>query len=571
MNPESASRRRRGGLILAAGQSVKRGIIGSVPKPQFWLLAVLALAVVAGASGLYLAARPLARHVSRSAHVLYWSDEGVSDLASLDPALGPDFNTRLVTQLIFGGLVRFGPNFRVVPDCALSWTISDRGRVFTFHLRPHIRFADGTPLVANDVAYSLNRVLSPKFLTTSGHVILGDIRGAAAETSGRSASASGITVLDSHTVRIQLVRPSGSFLARLATPAGYIIPRRNVIADPTGWANHAFGTGPFRVDRWIHGDALLLGPNRYYYGGVPKLTGIDTEFIPEPLEAYKRFRAGAVDIMGAVSFPTEELFNVRSEADFHHSPKLETVYLTLNERRPPLNQRLVRRALLLSINQRQLVQSVFAGFAKPATGMVPTGLKAHTPGIGLPFDPRHARELLAKAGFSKGHRLPTIHYMVNQDSQSVELASFLASQWRRNLGVSVHLVQRNHNEYNTLLQNLNFDIAVIDWTDDYPDPSNFLSQLLRTGSPNNNGGWSNRTFDRLTERADAIDAPSRQKERTRLYMAADRLVIDDASAIPLVYPYSGILLRPSVRGIRIEGGELLAQDWATVTVPRSKN
>jgi len=537
--------------------------------PQAWLALAVAVALVIGAVSGWLALAGTPAAATPVPRVLYWSDEGVSDLTSLDPAQEGDFNTRLAIQLIYGGLVRFGPHFKLLPDCAASWTISGGGTVFTFHLRPEVRFANGTLLTAPDVAFSLNRTLSPQFRDFHGHALLSDIAGAPAVTSGASKQASGIRVVDARTIQIRLTRPSGSFLQRLATPAGNIVPPWAVAADPANWANHAYGTGPFMVDRWVHGYALLLAPNPYYYAGKPELTGIDMQFIPEPLEAYKLYRAGAVDIMGSIQFPTAELFSVRGEQDFHPSTRLQTVYLTLNERRPPLSEPLVRRALMQSIDRQALARTVYSGFAKPASGMVPPTILGYSPRAEPPYRLATARRLLARAGFPGGRGLPPIDYMSDQDSESITLANFLVSQWRTNLGINVRLVQRSHAAYDAQLSALNFDIAAIVWTDDHPDPSDFLSLTLQTGSPNNNGGWNSPRFDALTARADAIDSVSGNRERGRLYRAADALAMRQAATIPLVYPHSGILLRPSVRGLSVAGGQVMARDWSRVTVERA--
>jgi ABC-type oligopeptide transport system substrate-binding subunit len=140
----------------------------------------------------------------------------------------------------------------------------------------------------------------------------------------------------------------------------------------------------------------------------------------------------------------------------------------------------------------------------------------------------------------------------------------LTQQWKKVLGVKVRLVQHTHSDYLTLLQNLAYQIAVIDWTDDFPDPQNFLSQQLHTGVPNNNGGWSNRTFDRLVDDADLM--PVDMPERYPLYQRAEELAMGQAATIPLVNPNAGILLRNTVHGVQISGGYVLVRDWTNVTI-----
>jgi ABC-type transport system substrate-binding protein len=535
-------------------------------RPGTFAALVVAVVVVLAAGAAALA-RGLDGSSTTSAHppVLRWSNEGISDLYTLDPARGPDFNARQAVQLIFGGLVRFGPRFQILPDAAQRWSVSRNGLVYTFTLRSNVRFGDGTRLDAADVAYSLNRTLSPQFANSSGAYLLSNILGASAVMAGQAHSARGIRVLNPRTIRITLGYPDGSFLAKLANPDGAIVPAWRVRSNPAHWDEHALGTGPFMVSRWVHGQALLLVPNPYYYAGPLRLGGIDMPFFPEPLAAYKSYRAGNLDTMGAVHFPVEELFDARGRSDFHASPRLETVFLTLNERTAPFNDARVRLAFAHALDKNALVRAVWGSFAHPTDGMMPPGLPGYNPNLrGARYNPALARRLLAEAGYPGGRGLPTIVYPVDQDAQSVVLANALARQWQRTLGVRVQTVQYTHSRYLSLLQNLQYHIAVIDWTDDYPDPENFISQQFHTGSPNNNAGWSNRTFDRLTDRADRL--PPGDTARFALYRRAEQLAMSQAVTIPLANPSAGILLRRDVQGISIDGGYLLVADWTKVEV-----
>lgn len=497
--------------------------------------------------------------------MLHWANEGISDIYTLDPARGPDYNGIVAGQLVFGGLVRFGPGFRILPDAAAHWTVGDGGRTYTFFLRPGVRFGDGTPLTAADVAFSLNRVLSPAHGGTSNADLLADIQGVPAALAGTASQVPGIQVIDDRTIRLRLSRPSGSFLARLATQAGWIVPPLRVRADPSGWDQHAIGTGPFMVTRWVHGQSIQFSSNPFYYGGRIQIAGIDMPLIPEPLTAYKLYRAGALDIMGTIHFPTEALYAVKEIPDFHPSPWLETIYLSLNTRAAPFGDPLVRQAFAAAIDKTALVRAVYTDFAHPAAGMLPPGMVGFGAGmLGIAYDPARARALLARAGFPGGHGMPAVTYLVDQDAQSLVLASYLAAQWQRTLGVRVHLVQLDHSSYNVQLTNRAYQLAVIDWIRDYPDPQNFLSQLLHSGSPNNNGDWHDPTFDHLVDEADHMPADS--PRRLALYRAAESIAVDQAATIPLVNPTSGILLRPTVQGLEVDGGQILAVDWTKVRI-----
>jgi ABC-type oligopeptide transport system substrate-binding subunit len=261
----------------------------------------------------------------------------------------------------------------------------------------------------------------------------------------------------------------------------------------------------------------------------------------------------------------QALFDARGRSDFHASPRLETVFLTLNERFAPFNDVRVRLAFARALDKAALVRSVWGSFAHPTDAMMPPGLPGYNPNLrGAHFDPVLARRLLARAGYPRGRGLPPIVFPVDQDAQSVLLADALARQWHHVLGVTVYPVQYSHSRYLTLLQKLQYQIAAIDWTDDYPDPENFVSQQFQSGSPNNNAGWSNATFDRLTNRADQL--PASDPNRFALYRRAEQLAMSQAVTIPLANPSAGILLRHAVRGITIDGGYLLVDDWTRVAV-----
>lgn len=536
---------------------------------QRFLPQIVIALVVVGATAVGLDS--LARRDTHTAEakpvpmVLRWANEGVQNIQTLDPANFPDLNTRLAAQLIYGGLVRFGPNFVILPDAARSWTVSEDERRYTFTLRPNLRFADGSAVTAEDVAYSFNRTLNHKYLNSSGWYLLSNIVGASVVTAGESSQAIGILPLDTTHLVIQLREPDASFLAKLATPAGYIVSPAEIAADPQHWDRHAYGSGPFMVKRWVPNGELLLVPNPYYHGGRVRITGIDMPFIPEPLEAYKRYQEGAVDTMGTALFPTDELYNVEGENDFHISTQLRTVFLTLNERKAPFNNMRVRQALALAIDKREIVHTVYGDFATPTAGMLPPDIKGYDPHVqGLSFNPARARQTLAAAGYPGGRGLPTITYTVDQDAQSVALASDLASQWRRVLGIHVRLQQVGHNTYNEALAGEEFQLAVIDWTADYPDPANFLSQQLNSDAPNNNSNWHSDIFDQLVSVADRLPADS--PWRWKLYHQAQNLAMQQAADIPLVNPDAGILLRRNIHGLTLKGGQVLARDWTKVSV-----
>jgi len=199
------------------------------------LRSVAALVLAAGLAAPCLTAAPGAAHaypsaVPASGGLLRLSDEGVSDLASIDPP-SPEANdaqSNLVEELLFGSLVRLNQNLHVQPGGAAAWTISNDGTTYTFTLQPGLRFADGTPLTAQDVVWSFNCAFSPAFAAGATTHYLGDIVGGKDVANGKAKAVRGIKAIGTRTVQVTLAQPTAVIFDQLAYAVGDIVPRRLV-------------------------------------------------------------------------------------------------------------------------------------------------------------------------------------------------------------------------------------------------------------------------------------------------------------------------------------------------------
>ncbi len=501
-----------------------------------------------------------------SSGVLHISDEGVNDLSSIDPPSpeAGDAQSNLVEGLVFAGLVHLDQDLHVQPEAAGSWTISNDKKTYTFTLRPGLKFADGTPVTAQDVVWSFNRAFSPAFASGSTDYYLSDIAGGSDVTNKKAKTVSGIKALGADKVQITLLQPAAVILDQLAYAVGYIVPRQLVQKYGANWTDHAYGTGPFMVKQWKHGQEVDLAPNPYYWRGKPKLKGIVVEFIQNTDTAYNLYRTGQLDVMGAIHFPSNRIAEAQRLPGFHAAPQLFTEYLTPNEHKAPFNNKLVRQAFSYAIN-RATIATLLHNSVVAAHGILPPGMPGYNASLtGQVFNPDLARKLLAQAGYPNGKGLPKITLNVDGgDPAGQTKAVALHEFWQQVLGVNVSLNLLEHGAYNDALSARNYQIAFIAWGADYPDPQNFLSLQLETGAGNNNGGYSNATFDRLTQKADTLVNDNR--ERYQLYQQAEKIALDDAAWIVLDWGRAEMLIRPSVHGLTLNGLGLTAANWASVT------
>jgi len=221
------------------------------------------------------------------------------------------------------------------------------------------------------------------------------------------------------------------------------------------------------------------------------------------------------------------------------TPELQTSYVAFDIRYPPFNDRRVRRAFAMTIDQGKLTNVALRLSGSPAMGgYIPPGILGHSPDIGLPFDPEQARRLLAEAGYPGGSGFPTIETAVYKGRQRT--VEFLSAQWRECLGVEITWEYMDFAASSEKKRQGSYQINWGGWIADYPDPDNFL----RTSQLQQRTYWHNDAFDSLVEDAKRI---SDHQERMKFYRKADHMLVEEAVIVPLIYGQSHWLVKPWVR------------------------
>jgi len=307
----------------------------------------------------------------------------------LDPTVNPAaaISSALYDNL-YEGLVEFGADGSVRPRLAESWTISDDGLTYTFNLHPGVHFHNGVSFDASTAKFALERARAP---------------GSVNPQRSRLAAIGAIDVLDPLTLRIRLTRRSGGLLQSLAFGALVMVEPKSAASN----AQTPVGTGPFRFGVWRRGDSLRLERNRAYWGQPAPLDAATFKFIADPTAAYAALMAGDIDAFD--NYPAPESF-AQFAADprfdvFVGSSEGETI-LSLNNRRPPLNDLRVRRAISHALDRRAIIDGAMYGYGTPIGSHFPPRNPAYVDLTGrYPHDVNEARRLLALAGYPTGFAL----------------------------------------------------------------------------------------------------------------------------------------------------------------------
>ena len=172
------------------------------------------------------------------------------DVATLDPAIGYDWQNWSMIKSLFDGLMDYEPGTtKLRPELAESYEISPDGKTFTFKLRKGVKFHNGREMTAEDVKYSLDRVTNPK-TQSPGAGFFASINGYEDVAGGKSESLSGVTVVDPSTVKIELSRPDATFLHVMAINFSHVVPKEEVEKYGADFGKHPVGTGAYKMAEW---------------------------------------------------------------------------------------------------------------------------------------------------------------------------------------------------------------------------------------------------------------------------------------------------------------------------------
>jgi len=491
------------------------------------------------------------------------------DVATLDPAIGYDWQNWSMIKSLFDGLMDYVPGTTTLrPGLASSYEISDDGTVFTFHLRAGVKFHNGREMTADDVKYSLDRVTNPA-TQSPGAGFFGSIAGYDAMADGSATALAGVEVIDPLTVRISLARPDATFLHVMALNFASVVPKEAVDAAGADFGKLPVGTGAFKLAEWTIGQRLVFARNTdYWRAGEPYLDQITFEVGQEPIVALLRLQNGEIDVPGDGIPPakfTEVMADPAQAARVVEGGQLHTGYITLNVKMPPFDNVAVRQAVNMAINKDRIVQ-IINGRAVPATQPLPPSMPGYTQGYaGYSFDPEGAKKMLADAGFPSGFETelyvmttdpnPRIAQAIQQDLSNVGINAALKS-----LAQASVIAAGGEPDQAPMIWS-----GGMAWIADFPDPSNFYGPILGcAGAVQGGWNWSwycNPALDDEAATADSITDPAKVDERMAMWSDIYMKVMADAPWVPVFNEQ-----RFTMKSSRMGGADALYVDPVSIPV-----
>lgn len=313
-----------------------------------------------------------------------------------------------VTNVIFARLIDWDSQGKLVPGLAESWTVSSDGKTYTIKLRHDLKFSDGSPLTAEDVAFTLTVLYDPKY-DGDTDITLAHITGGDDYKQGKADSISGLKVIDPLTLQVTTTQPGATTLQKIGGPVlskayygkGYTRGNLDYLRTLHG---KPLGNGPYVYDKYIPGQEIRFHANANYYRGVPPTPRFIYR-VTNPSTNFQLFQTGDTDYDAFTSRPDDiEQLKMLGFANINLYGSSDYSKIEFNVRRPALQDVKVRQALIYGLDRQKLIDVVYQGYGSVAIEPIaPISWAYNTDGVNpYKFDPAQANKLLDEAGWKAG-------------------------------------------------------------------------------------------------------------------------------------------------------------------------
>ena len=457
----------------------------------------------------------------------------------------------------------------IVPSLAESWDISDDGLVYTFHLRDDVTFHDGGKFTADDVVYTVERMMNPdtRALNTD---FFSMIKGANAMLDGGADHVEGVKAVDDNTVEFTLEVPFAPFLANLATPSCSIYSRTATEAagdqfgiDPAV----TVGSGPFRIVDWVLNDKITLVRNDDYFKGPAKADGVEIIQVPDENTQKLMYENGELDVVDLSSSTSQLAYFMNNDTykdNLVTGPEAGSYFYAFNLDMKPTDDVRVRRAISMAIDRETILEQMYSGAGHVVNSMLPDGVLGTYEAQEIPYDPDGAKALLAEAGYADGCELEIYQTTDNPDALAInQVVQSMLSQ----VGIKVTIKQVDEAAYYAERKEGKIGMTRSVWWADFNDPDNFLYTFFT--EKNTKARSMNHKNTDVYQWLEDARAMVDEEERMALYQKIDTTVVqEDVVVFPLFQMDHIVVVQDWVKGFQIPWNGWTDTSYYTVSIER---
>jgi peptide/nickel transport system substrate-binding protein len=499
---------------------------------------VVTVAGVAGASPA-LATRKV--RLAKLKTVRFAMSGGLTPADLADPAFSNTQHDGRLMTAVYEQLTRYDESLRARPWLAESWEPNAKGDVWTFKLRPNVRFHDGSRLTPQDVVYSFRRLLNPATKSPSAGLLT-------------FLDPAGIRAIGPRSVRFRLKQPIADLPLALITKASYIVRQGATSADLKREAN---GTGALKLKQFVPGEdpTVFEKHTGYWQSGLPRLDVFELVSIPEPAARIAALKRGQVQIIE--NPPGSEVPGLRSgntKVVIQAKGDMELIAMQIDQ--PPFDDNRVRLAMKYALDRQKMIQLVAQGFGTPVNDIpIPSLFQYALPARPRARDVERAKTLLRQAGHGDGLQVKLS--VSDVQARFVEFATAYKAM-AAEAGIDVQLDLKPADTYwdNTWLKAPMFVSAWIARPTD-----SMLGLIFPSSAAWNETHWKRPQWDAQFARARRTLG---LKQRTALYQQLQRQIVNEGGYL-VAYMVNTIgATRSNVRGWKQSG--TFFENFATIDI-----
>ncbi len=443
------------------------------------------------------------------------------DADRLDPAEQTTTTIANIVDYMFETLVDLHPTTqKIVPKLATRWQISPDGLTYTFTLRRGVRFHDGTPLNAEAVKFSLERLKDPKVAMALRFLVQ---------------PVQSVEAVGEDAVRIRLNKVTPTFLADLSTTQFAIVSPAAVQRAGDRWRSAPVGggTGPYVFKEWRRGDSIVLERNPNYWGKKPLFDEVLFRVVPDAGTRLTQVLAGDVHMAMLPPAPDVKGLRRNPQVKVVEAASDRVIFVAMNTQWGPFKDVRVRRAMNFAVNKKAILASVLFDLGTVSDSPCPPMMFGYhrVQEGGWPYSPTRAKELLAQAGYRDGFQVdfftPTGRYI-----QDFQFAQAIAGQLR-NVGVRANVTTMDWPSYvamiQTPLERTRIQMLVLGWAWPVLDCDGVLyGQFHSSSHPPRGLGPAFYTNPRVDQLLDRQRQEANVERRRALLKEAQEAIWNDA-------------------------------------------
>ncbi|WP_297203465.1 glutathione ABC transporter substrate-binding protein GsiB [uncultured Pluralibacter sp.] len=446
-----------------------------------------------------------------------------SNFTTLDPYDANDTLSQAVAKSFYQGLFGLDKDMKVTNVLAQSYEVSKDGLVYTLKLRDGVKFQDGTPFNAEAVKINLDRASNP-----DNHLKRYNLYSDIASTEA----------VDPLTVKITLREPFSAFINILAHPATAMISPAALKKYGKDIGFHPVGTGPYQLETWNQTDFVKVKKfDGYWHQGLPKLDTITWRPVVDNNTRAAMLQTGEAQFAFPIPYEQAPLLAKNDKLELVASPSIMQRYISMNVTQKPFDNPKVREAINYAINRQALVKVAFAGYATPATGVLPPSIAYSQQFQPWPYDPAKARALLKEAGFPNG--FTTTLWSSHNHSTAQKVLQFTQQQLAQ-MGIKAQVTAMDAGQRASEVEakgqkESGVRMFYTGWSASTGEANWALTPLFATKSwppaQFNTAFYSNPQVDKDLDGALKTSDPA---EKTRLYKDAQQTIWKESPWVPLV-------------------------------------